>query len=232
MECNIDREEVHIEIVDTGIGIPQQHLDDIFQEFYQVDNPERDRGKGLGLGLAIVKRVCELLGHPLAVRSVPGAGSAFAIRVPLGEPMVFTPSIATEELDLQRAFVLVVDDDATVVEATSTLLRAAGCHVLAASSGAEALSALSRHERTPDAIISDYRLRAGETGLEAITAIHDALGDRIPALLITGDTSPARLREAAASGYYILHKPVDPAELRRILSLEVAAVRARRRAST
>lgn len=231
VQCTINQDRVQVEVADTGIGIPQQHLDDVFQEFYQVDNPERDRGKGLGLGLAIVKRVCELLNHPLAVRSTPGSGSAFAVEVPLGESVATARTEAHGEAGLQGAFVLVVDDETAVAEATFTLLSASGCHVLSASTGAEALRELSRHERLPDAVICDYRLRAGETGLDVIAAIHSTLGEAIPALLITGDTSPERLQEAAASGYHILHKPVDPSELRRVLAREIAALWARRNAA-
>lgn len=224
----VNGSSVRIEVNDTGIGIPNSHLEEVSQEFFQVENPERDRGKGLGLGLAIVKRLCQLLNLPLLVESTVGSGSTFAVEVPLVEIKVGSSTSLAQETDLKGAFVLVIDDEATILEATRALLTANGCHVLAAASGTEAIRAIALHERPPDAIISDYRLRAGETGLDVIAAIHNALGERIPALLITGDTSPKRLREAASSGYPILHKPVDPTELRRALAIEIADAKARR----
>lgn len=228
MNCIAGASTVRIEVEDSGIGIPKAHLDEIFQEFFQVDNPERDRSKGLGLGLAIVKRVCQILDHPLAVRSTVGAGSVFTVEVPLGERAAGSFTSSTQELGLKGAFVLVVDDEAAVLEATRVLLTSSGCHVLTAASGTEALRVVGQHERALDAVISDYRLRSGETGLEVIAAIRDALSERIPALLITGDTSPERLREAASSGYPILHKPAEPGALRQVLATAIADAKARR----
>lgn len=83
--CRRQRGRARIEVWDTGIGIPETNLQQIFEEFYQVGNSERDRRQGLGLGLPIVQRLCQLLGHDLSVRSREGAGSVFSVGIPLAE---------------------------------------------------------------------------------------------------------------------------------------------------
>jgi CheY-like chemotaxis protein len=113
--------------------------------------------------------------------------------------------------------VVVVDDDALVLDGMRGVLKSWGCSVVTATSGDAALAALSE-QRRPDIIISDYRLRDGKTGFDVIESIRRAFGTSIPAFLISGDTAPERLREARASGYYLLHKPVFPITLRSVVS--------------
>ena len=107
---------------------------------------------------------------------------------------------------------MVVDDDESVRYSMEHLLRDWGCECHAVESIEEALS-LAR-EWAPEVVISDYRLRNQRTGLEVIEALRAVTGRDLPALLITGDTAPERLREAAQSGLHVLHKPVRPAQLR------------------
>jgi two-component system, sensor histidine kinase len=207
------------EVWDTGVGIPQDKLGDVFKEFYQVGNPERDRAKGLGLGLAIVKRIGALLDHPVKVASRTGKGSRFSIEAPLGEESQEEPIFIGQPADtaaLIGAFVVVIDDEGDVREAVEILLRQWGCDVLAADSREQALQMLRQHDRMPDAILCDYRLREGETGIDAIEAIQEEWG-LAPAALITGDTAPDRLREATASGHELLHKPLNPQRLKTVL---------------
>ena len=83
---------LHIEVRDSGIGIAQEHQQKVFEEFYQVENPERDRNKGLGLGLSIVERSCKLLDHRIALRSALGCGSTFTLQVPQGSADVALPA--------------------------------------------------------------------------------------------------------------------------------------------
>ena len=218
--CRRCGEHRRIEVWDSGIGIASKELDNIFHEFYQVGNPERDRSKGLGLGLAIAQRLARLLGHRIDVVSVPGRGSVFALTVPRGTPAspgreTSTPAASGR---LRRALVVVIDDELAIREAMRTLLSGWGCDTVLADSGDAALATLARADRPPEVIIADHRLRDGETGVEAIERLKAGHGRDIPAIIITGDTAPDRLREAQASGYSLLHKPIAPARLRALLS--------------
>jgi signal transduction histidine kinase/CheY-like chemotaxis protein len=210
-------QEVQIEVRDTGIGIPAEEQEQIFQEFRQLNNPERDRTKGLGLGLAIVRRLSTLLGCKVSVRSAVGAGSVFSLSIPLGNAALITGDsrMQDQRLENERALrVLVIDDESAVREAMKTLLGNWGHEVAAASSLEEALQSVTR---APQAIIADYRLRENQTGIEALRKLREIWGSAIPSLIITGDTAPERLREAQESGFAFMHKPVNAAKLRAFL---------------
>jgi signal transduction histidine kinase/CheY-like chemotaxis protein len=209
-----------IEIWDTGVGIPADEQKRIFQEFYQLNNPERDRGKGLGLGLAICQRLCDLLRHNLTLSSKPAQGSVFRIHVPLARSRP-RDTLAPERernsrlLDLEGKTILVIDDEKDILNAMRMILQAWQCQVLTAGSAAEAVQLLTAQSPVsqPDLLICDYRLRDGETGSQAIQTICQTLGRTLPAMIMTGDTAPERIREAQASGHTLLHKPVKPAQL-------------------
>lgn len=213
---------VRIEVLDTGRGIPPDQVRNVFQEFFQLGNPERDRAKGLGLGLAIVDRLARLLGHEVTVASRPGRGSRFTVSLPrVDGPVTAEGSRAAVEPGqdpLEGAVVLVVDDERAVREAVAEVLLGWGCRPVVAGSADEALATLSTTGTTPRAILADYRLREGQTGVEVIERVRAACGASIPAALVTGDTAPDRLRDAEASGYWLLHKPVQPARLRALLA--------------
>ena len=210
---------LRVEVRDSGPGIPAARHAEIFDEFTQLNNPERDRNKGLGLGLAIVSRLAQLLGHRVALRSAPGAGSTFSVELPRGEAQTSpAPRAAPESADVSGMLVAVVDDDPVVLEAMTVLLAKWGCATVCADSGSELLRALAGTTRVPDLLLCDYRLRAGETGLGAVEAVREEFNAEISAAIITGDTGPERLREVEASGYAILHKPVNPARLRALLA--------------
>ncbi|MDP3744669.1 MAG: hybrid sensor histidine kinase/response regulator [Methylotenera sp.] len=215
--CRQRGNKVWIEVWDTGIGIAPSLQEEIFSEFYQVDNPERDRHKGFGLGLAIVRQLADALDHPLQVQSRPGRGSVFKIRLPVVRLATYdTPSYRTPVTrHLNNLRVLMIDDDAAVREAMRTLLSQWGSECQVAENVNEAL-ALCQHF-APDIIISDYRLRANDTGAKAITAIRNRLERPIPAILITGDTGPQRIKEALASGIPLIHKPISSAKLHQLL---------------
>ena len=219
--CRRTRNEVRIEVWDTGKGIPCERHDEIFQEFYQLDNPERDRRKGLGLGLAIVKRLAKLLNYPVKLRSTVGKGSMFSITLPRGNREEYFPAATSPEasaFDLSHSLVLVIDDEAAVQEGMAALLRRWKCDVLTAGSGAEMMGKLVAVERLPDLIVCDYRLRGTENGIEVVEMLRNEFNVDIPALLVTGDTAPDRLRDAEASGLPILHKPLNPARLRTLIA--------------
>jgi two-component system, sensor histidine kinase len=212
---------LRIEIWDTGRGIAAADRERIFEEFFQVGNPERDRSQGLGLGLSIVKRLTTLLGHQLEVVSVPARGSVFRLRVEAAPPVVDVPQSTGVEAvasnDLRGMVVAVVDDDLPVLEGMRTLLAGWGIRVLTAISGDELLSRLKSEGVRPEIALCDYRLRAGEDGIEVIHRLHHHLSEKIPAVLITGDTASERVRLAYASGFHVLHKPIAPGRLRALI---------------
>lgn len=214
--CRKRSNHVSIEVWDTGVGIPKSEIQNIFNEFYQLENPERDRSKGLGLGLAICQRLCELLKHSLSVQSTPGRGSVFKIRVPLAKAEFVSET--SRKTTLASGFgnhtVLVVDDEKEILNAMRAVLQSWQCHVITAGSAREALQLLTENpELKPRLIICDYRLRDQETGTSVIDAIRSSLNSAIPAIIMTGDTAPERIREAEASGHLLMHKPIKPSAL-------------------
>jgi CheY-like chemotaxis protein len=244
---------VRIEVWDTGIGIAPEQRQAIFQEFYQAVHP-RVSGQGLGLGLAIAARLAALLGSRIEVASRPGKGSVFAVEVPRGEPPTAPcrsgaqsqtvdrprpfpaatgglPEQALEDAASGRgrpsygALVLVVDDDALVREAMQSLLAQWGCTVAAAATGEEAVALLEGGDRLPDALLCDYRLPGGETGIEVIRRLQAVAGRAIPAALVSADTAPESLSAAKESGFPLLAKPVAPAKLRALVEHLVSAAR-------
>jgi signal transduction histidine kinase/DNA-binding NarL/FixJ family response regulator len=217
--CRRRADLLRFEVWDSGIGIPQDQQRNVFGEFYQVPAVGRDSRGGLGLGLAIVERLCRLLDHPIVLASAPGRGSRFFISVPLTAPVTSSAHLPLPAIDHARGkSVVVIDDDALVLDGMRGVLKSWGCSVVTANSGDAAVAALSERDGRPDIIISDYHLRDGKTGFEVIESIRRAFGTSIPAFLISGDTAPDRLREARASGYYLLHKPVLPMTLRSVVS--------------
>ncbi|MEO5375388.1 MAG: hybrid sensor histidine kinase/response regulator [Alphaproteobacteria bacterium] len=216
--CRRAGDVVRIVVADTGIGIPADHLEAIFHEFHQVSNEARDRRKGLGLGLAIVDRLGAVLGHRITVRSIPGRGTVFAVEVPLVAASASLPATVAESVTpsspSERTLVAVIDDDPDVLLSMRLALEQVGLQVAAAASALDCVKGLAV---APDAIIADYRLADGATGSEAIRLLQDRFHRPIPGLLVTGDTSPQRLRDARASGFRVLHKPIRPEELRSAL---------------
>lgn len=209
--CRMRRLHAVVEVWDTGIGIPAAQHRDIFREFHQLGNPERDQRKGLGLGLAIVDGLARTMRTRVTLGSRPGRGSVFRFNMPLawGTPEEAPRPPAPHSLDGLR--VLVIDDDAAIRTAMSELLAAWQCECRTAESEEEALALLPSF--TPALILADYRLRGHRTGQEALDAIRQRLGRHVPAIIITGDTAADRLRTAHASGTALLHKPVVPQEL-------------------
>ena len=217
--CRRKDEMLRLVVCDTGPGIAADQQRAIFDEFFQVDNPERDRSKGLGLGLAIVERLARLLDAPITLVSRPGYGSMFAIDLPCAFYAEQTQPPLQQPIpipyDLADASILVIDDDTNILDATRFLLEQWGYSVITAASGREAFDLLAARAHQPDAIICDYRLREHENGIDLIHALRKELKADIPALLITGDTAPARIRELNASGLKWLYKPLDMEQLRR-----------------
>ena len=208
-----------IDVCDTGVGIPADKQALVFEEFYQVDNPGRDRRRGLGLGLAIVRRLARLLDHPLRLRSLPGRGSCFSIEIPAGEGPVDETEDAPPMLDddaLRGVRVLVVDDDLMVRDGTATLLRQWRAEPRTTASSSEAQQ-LVQEGFVPDVLIVDLRLGEAHDGVFVVEALRRQLRRELPALLVSGDTGAAELMRVRASGIPLLTKPVAPARLRVML---------------
>lgn len=222
LACRVaaDGQHVRIEVWDSGIGIAPEHHEAIFKEFYQVGNTERDRGKGLGLGLNIVERTAQLLGHRLQMHSTLGVGSRFSLLVPLvplGAAMAVPVPQPVETLNkLAGLVVLVVEDDALAREGLVSLLESWG-YVVGVADGLSA--ALSQLEAglIPDVIVSDYRLRDDENGIETIRQLRTKAGWLIPACLMSGDTDAGLMQAATEASLTLLHKPVRPAKLRSLI---------------
>jgi two-component system, sensor histidine kinase len=218
--CRRRGNELRIDVCDTGAGIAEEQRQRIFAEYYQLSGADSNSSGGLGLGLAIVDRLGRLLGHKVAIESHPDRGSRFSVTVPLAaQPpgAAEVPSLAIAD-PAQGKRVIVIDDDALVLDGMRGVLQSWGCEVQTAASGDAALAGLAANDGKPDLIISDSRLTDGETGIEVIERLRQAAGSPIPAFVITGDTAPERLREAAAAGFHLLHKPVSPMALRTTLN--------------
>ncbi len=217
---------VTVQVWDTGRGIAKSEQPQIFKEFYQAANPERDRTKGVGLGLAIVRRLTQLLGHPLSFRSREGSGSMFAIDLPLGDAKAVAASklpVAPDAATAGSGLILVVDDETTIQMAMKSLLESWGYDAVVAGSGDELLAKLENCPDRPVLVICDYRLRENEDGIRVIQRLRDEYNDdEIPGMLITGDTAPDRIRESAESGLLLLHKPVANSRLRAAITHLVA----------
>ncbi len=216
--CRRRHGRVSIQVLDTGPGIPNESLGDVFREFVQLRSARSARPGGAGLGLSIASRIADLLGCRLDVASELGRGSCFSIDVPLGESMAAPePDRVPDDLDrvIRGAFVVYVEDDPAQREAMADLLANWGCHALIAESQDTALAGLEGHLRAPDLIICDYRLDGGPDGRRTLEAIGRQLGQTIPGLVLSGEKSDVLRAALAASGTALLCKPVSPDTLRR-----------------
>jgi signal transduction histidine kinase/ActR/RegA family two-component response regulator len=214
-----------IEVWDTGIGIDPEQLDKVFDEFYQIGNPERDRRKGLGLGLSIVRRLAELLGHPLTLRSRHGRGTVFALELPAacGAAPERPAAEAMPTASLDGRLILVVDDDEAVRDGMRSLLAGWGAEVVACAGVADVLSALDRLHRAPDMVIADHQLQEGRRGTDVILGIRSHFRKQLPAIIITGSASPLLTGTAELLGCQVMLKPVMPAKLRSLLNATLQA---------
>lgn len=221
-----------VEVWDTGVGIDPANHAAIFEDFHQIGNPGRDRKQGLGLGLAIVRRLSEVLGHPVTLRSRPGKGSVFAVDLPLAEAAGDTDDgDADDEMEdgagegaAETGTVLVIEDDAVQLEGIGLLLRGWGYDVIPARGIAEAVAELALVP-PPDLVLSDLRLSGPESGIDAIQAVRARCGRRVPGVIVTGDTDPDRLRSVDRSGFRLVHKPCDPVLLKSLLARTLTAQR-------
>ncbi|AWK85944.1 hybrid sensor histidine kinase/response regulator [Azospirillum thermophilum] len=217
--CRADGRHVAIEVADTGVGIPLEQRERVFEEFHQLANPARDRNRGLGLGLSIVRRLSTLLDHPVSVRSEPGRGSVFSILVPLGEPAAVRAAPVPDAVLVSAGgrLAVLVDDEPDVLWGLREMFRDWGYDTVAGTSIAQALERLAEDGRTPAVVVADYRLGEDGTGLDAVRRLREHVGSAVPAVILTGETTEAVRREVAEAAAGLAIKPVTPSQLHETL---------------
>jgi len=219
--CRRRADKLSIQVWDTGPGIPADQLKAIFEEYRQLDNPNRERHRGLGLGLSIVQRLGMLLGHPVTVQSQIGKGSVFAIEVDVAPD---DSSTRDERPSGQRndrvgaasdadGEILIVEDDPEVRSLLEMLLRDRGYRTKSAPDGATALDLVSRGVIHPDVLLADFNLPNRMTGLQVATELRYLLDHQVPGVILTGDISTGTLREISSRNCVHLTKPVKASEL-------------------
>ena len=213
-------DRLRLEVWDTGRGIAADRLDAIFLEFNQLDVGRASDRKGVGLGLAIVERIAEILGYPVAVRSWPGRGSMFSIEVPISEEMPLAisqlPVLPTTGNPLPGRRLLVIDNEVSILESMRALLVQWGCEVVTATDQAGALLALQG--RAPELILADYHLDHGVVGAAVVKHLREHFAQKIPAVIITADRTDQCRRALRRLEAPLLNKPVKPGKLRAVLS--------------
>jgi two-component system CheB/CheR fusion protein len=221
--CRRRGDRLRIEVRDTGLGIPAGQLRAIFEEFHQINNPNREPSRGLGLGLAIVQRLADLLGASLDVRSWEGRGSVFTIEVPLAKPGAqAAPARPTPEPELapataQTGCILIVEDDPPLRESLNLFLRRQGYRTAAVADAEEAFARVEASGLRPDMVIIDHNLPGELTGLDVMARLRGVLGPRVQAVVLTGDISTQTLQAVAAQGYECRTKPLAAGELARLI---------------
>jgi signal transduction histidine kinase/CheY-like chemotaxis protein len=210
-----------IQVWDTGIGIPQHALETIFDEFVQLNNPDRDREKGLGLGLAIVARTVNLLGLHIKVNSRVGHGSVFSVSVPLGSTHQISPAESFSPpvtASLQGRLAALVDDEMPILRAMESLFTTWGVGIVTGRGAPEVLDQLSLLDSDPDFLITDYSLPGETDGIEVAQQFRERYGPDFPVLILTGDTAIDTVQRITEAGFKVMHKPVRPARLRAALA--------------
>ena len=232
--CRRRGDKLRIEVWDTGRGIPEVEISSIFREFHRLDNSAAERRRGFGLGLAIVRRFTDLLGHIVYVHSRPGAGSVFAVEVPLA----LKPHGALSQHQLLRAVphsarsatILVVEGDTETREMLDRLFTGEGHRVFATTEGKEALT-LALTTINPEIVVAAHQLPGDLTGPQIVTQVREALGRRIPAIIMTRYISTDNAREITKQNCVLRTKPADAAELLHLIQSllaepKVAAIKA------
>lgn len=211
--------QVRICVTDTGIGISKEDLPLIFNEYFQSNNPQRDRRQGLGLGLSIVRRVEKLLGYQLEVASKLGEGTEICFTVPQGEVALesFPYQVQEATESVYAVKVALLEDDLEIREATQELLESWGCQVVAGGLPDEVIARYDALGQRPDILLSDYRLPAGVTAIHASKQMRERWGASLPVLIVTGDTGSATLQELQSNQAILLHKPISPSRLRAVI---------------
>ncbi|WP_155945711.1 hybrid sensor histidine kinase/response regulator NahK/ErcS' [Metapseudomonas resinovorans] len=220
--CRRRRQSLWIEVRDTGVGIAQDKLGEIFQEFKRGEVVREKQDRGLGLGLAIVEKIARMLGHRIHVSSVPGKGSLFAVEVPLTRRVPRQkqerdePRAVLERL--QGARVWVLDNDAAICAGMRTLLEGWGCQVITALSEEDLARQVDNFHAEADLLIADYHLDNDCNGVDAVATINARRSTPLPALMITANYSNELKQQMRELGHTLMHKPVRPMKLKTAMS--------------
>lgn len=212
--------ELEIQVLDTGCGIDETELHEIFKEFKRLANPQSKGVSGLGLGLAIADRISKVLGHDIKVASVLGRGSVFSICVPLGKT-ISTPMPARRPAVLQPLAgvkVLCIDNEEAILAGLESLLRRWQCEVICARDLGDARIKLGLKGVAPDIVLADYHLDDGQNGVDAMDGIRSLYGEHLPGILITANTRKDLVEDVQRRGYHYMAKMVKPAALRALIS--------------
>jgi len=212
---------LRLEVWDRGPGIAKDKLQVIFEEFKRLDSHQTRAEKGLGLGLAIADGFCQVLDHPLSVRSWPGKGSVFSVTVPIAANVVkqyrLNGKIEPQHTALTGVQVLCIDNEESILIGMHSLLSRWGCQVWTASNRAEC-EALLAEDVHPQLVLVDYHLDHGETGCDLMAWLRMRLGEPVPGVVISADGRPELIATIHAAGLDYLSKPVKPAALRAMMS--------------
>ncbi|WP_432474109.1 PAS domain-containing hybrid sensor histidine kinase/response regulator [Amphritea sp. HPY] len=214
-------DKVSIQVWDTGPGIPENRLQDIFREFQQLEEQQKGGKKGVGLGLAIVERIAQMLNHRISVLSNQGKGTMFSVEVPVSRARfqpVAKQSVTDYNSAMQGQKLLVIDNEESILVSMEALLEQWNCEVSLAASEAEAIQVCIDNNFKPDLIVADFHLDGNATGVEAITGLRKHLGADLPAIIITADRSQESRRLFREHQLPVLNKPVKPGKLRALLS--------------
>lgn len=215
VSCGRAGDELAIVVRDTGIGIPTDELDKVFEEFYQADHGPQ-RPEGLGLGLSIVRRLAALLNHKIGIESTLGEGTVFTVTLPRAAiEAAAAPSADASAGRSLHGKIMIVDDELAVANATSLVLELEGFEVGVVSSRDEAFECIEKMR--PDLIVSDYHLRGAETGADVVAEVRARLGVEIPAIFVTGDTSKVARAGAQLGNAALLSKPTQVDDLLRTI---------------
>ena len=212
---------VRIEVWDTGPGIPQAERQLIFEEFQRGPAAHRQDIGGFGLGLSIVKRMGDALQHPISICSHVGHGTLFMVSAPFAatvdtHTMENPKAGSSHPYGLSGAKILIIDNDAAVLDAMQSLLERWSCETRAVPDLA-ALDSLIGEGFRPDIVLADYHLNNGQCGLNAVERLRSEFDPQLPAVVVTADHAPMIADIVQAAGCEILLKPVKPAELRALM---------------
>ncbi len=215
VSCETEADHMIIYVADSGAGIPDNCREDVFTEFFRINDDPDKESKGLGLGLSIVEGLCRLLDHKIDLQSEVGVGSVFSVKIPLGQLQRVTAK--ADELEAWprnlAANVLMLNSEDNSRESISKIMRIWGHKVADFKTGAEVMAFLRSQDFTPDLVISDVELK-DVSGMEIIGAIRDKVDKKIPAIVMTGVGDGAEIDLIRSNGFSILQKPVQPAKLR------------------
>ncbi len=210
--------DLWIEVHDTGIGLPQDQTDAIFEEFTRLEDNKHNSEKGLGLGLSIVQRIVNLLGHKVSVQSQPDVGSCFRVNVATAKAVAVQKiniEVADKEISSMAQLILCIDNEQQIVDGMGSLLNDWGYQVVTATNEQQALNILAG--KVPNMTIIDYHLDAGVTGIEVMKNLQKRWQLNLPCLVITADYTTEVKDEITQNKFYLLKKPVKPMALRSLL---------------